>query len=113
MGQIIDGKFVAETMKSAIALEVSELINAGKRPPHLVAILVGNNGASETYVANKVKSCEELAASPKLGKSYNEIAPGILGFIAYRHLIFFRKISDKEIEVIRILHGQMDLKNKF
>ena len=60
MGQIIDGKFVAETMKSAIALEVSELINAGKRPPHLVAILVGNNGASETYVANKVKSCEEL-----------------------------------------------------
>ena len=60
MGQIIDGKFVAETMKSAIALEVSELIQAGKRPPHLVAILVGNNGASETYVANKVKSCEEL-----------------------------------------------------
>ena len=60
MGQIIDGKFVAETMKSAIALEVSELIQSGKRPPHLVAILVGNNGASETYVANKVKSCEEL-----------------------------------------------------
>lgn len=60
MGQIIDGKQVAESMKSAIALEVTELINAGKRPPHLVAILVGNNGASETYVANKVKSCEEL-----------------------------------------------------
>ena len=60
MGQIIDGKQVAESMKSAIALEVSELINSGKRPPHLVAILVGNNGASETYVANKVKSCEEL-----------------------------------------------------
>lgn len=60
MGQIIDGKYVAETMKSAIALEVSELVKAGKRPPHLVAILVGNNGASETYVANKVKSCEEL-----------------------------------------------------
>jgi methylenetetrahydrofolate dehydrogenase (NADP+)/methenyltetrahydrofolate cyclohydrolase len=60
MGQIIDGKHVAETMKSAIATEVSELIQAGKRTPHLVAILVGNNGASETYVANKVKSCEEL-----------------------------------------------------
>jgi methylenetetrahydrofolate dehydrogenase (NADP+)/methenyltetrahydrofolate cyclohydrolase len=60
MGQIIDGKQVAESMKSAIALEVSELIHAGKRPPHLVAILVGNNGASETYVANKVKMCEEL-----------------------------------------------------
>jgi toxin ParE1/3/4 len=68
---------------------------------------------ADKYYLLLIKSCEELAASPKLGKSYNEIAPGILGFIAYRHLIFFRKISDKEIEVIRILHGQMDLKNKF
>ena len=67
---------------------------------------------ADKYYLLLIKSCEELAASPKLGKSYNEIAPGILGFIAYRHLIFFRKISDKEIEVIRILHGQMDLKNK-
>jgi toxin ParE1/3/4 len=68
---------------------------------------------ADKYYLLLIKSCEELAASPKLGKSYNEIAPGIFGFIAYRHLIFFRKISDKEIEVIRILHGQMDLKNKF
>ena len=68
---------------------------------------------ADKYYLLLIKSCEELAASPKLGKSYNEIAPGILGFIAYRHLIFFRKISDKEIEVIRILHGQMNLKNKF
>jgi toxin ParE1/3/4 len=68
---------------------------------------------ADKYYLLLIKSCEELAASPKLGKSYNEIAPGILGFLAYRHLIFFRKISDKEIEVIRILHGQMDLKNKF
>jgi toxin ParE1/3/4 len=68
---------------------------------------------ADKYYLLLIKSYEELAASPKLGKSYNEIAPGILGFLAYRHLIFFRKISDKEIEVIRILHGQMDLKNKF
>ena len=68
---------------------------------------------ADKYYLLLIKSCEELAASPKLGKSYNEIALGILGFLAYRHLIFFRKISDKEIEVIRILHGQMDLKNKF
>lgn len=66
MGQIIDGKQVAESMKSAIALEVSELISAGKRPPHLVAVLVGNNGASETYVANKVKSCVELGFTSTL-----------------------------------------------
>lgn len=66
MGQIIDGKMVAESMKVAIGEEVKELIASGKRAPHLVAILVGNNGASETYVANKVKSCEELGFSSTL-----------------------------------------------
>lgn len=66
MGQIIDGKMVAESMKAAIGEEVKELIASGKRAPHLVAILVGNNGASETYVANKVKSCEELGFSSTL-----------------------------------------------
>lgn len=66
MGQIIDGKMVAESMKASIAAEVKELLASGKRAPHLVAILVGNNGASETYVANKVKSCEELGFSSTL-----------------------------------------------
>ena len=64
------------------------------------------------YYQLLISSCEELAASPKLGKHYDEIAPGILGFLAYRHIIIFRKINDKEIEVIRVLHSQMDLKNK-
>jgi methylenetetrahydrofolate dehydrogenase (NADP+)/methenyltetrahydrofolate cyclohydrolase len=66
MSQIIDGKMVAESMKASIAIEVQELVASGKRAPHLVAILVGNNGASETYVANKVKSCEELGFSSTL-----------------------------------------------
>lgn len=66
MSQIIDGKFVSETMKASIAKEVQELVASGQRAPHLVAILVGNNGASETYVANKVKSCEELGFTSTL-----------------------------------------------
>ncbi|MFL0161813.1 bifunctional 5,10-methylenetetrahydrofolate dehydrogenase/5,10-methenyltetrahydrofolate cyclohydrolase [Aquirufa salirivi] len=66
MSQIIDGKFVSETMKASIAKEVQDLIATGQRAPHLVAILVGNNGASETYVANKVKSCEELGFTSTL-----------------------------------------------
>ncbi|RXK52320.1 bifunctional 5,10-methylenetetrahydrofolate dehydrogenase/5,10-methenyltetrahydrofolate cyclohydrolase [Aquirufa rosea] len=66
MSQIIDGKFVAESMKASIAKEVQELLAKGHRAPHLVAILVGNNGASETYVANKVKSCEELGFTSTL-----------------------------------------------
>ena len=66
MSQIIDGKMVAESMKIAIGEEVKEMVAAGQKAPHLVAILVGNNGASETYVANKVKSCEELGFASTL-----------------------------------------------
>ncbi|WP_026994954.1 bifunctional 5,10-methylenetetrahydrofolate dehydrogenase/5,10-methenyltetrahydrofolate cyclohydrolase [Flectobacillus major] len=58
--QIIDGKAVADEIKKEIGAEVEAIKAAGGKTPHLVAILVGNNGASETYVANKVKSCEEL-----------------------------------------------------
>ncbi|MCM1162680.1 MAG: bifunctional methylenetetrahydrofolate dehydrogenase/methenyltetrahydrofolate cyclohydrolase FolD [Muribaculaceae bacterium] len=55
---IIDGKKVAEDIKKEIAAEVEAMVASGKRRPHLVAILVGHDGGSETYVANKVKACE-------------------------------------------------------
>lgn len=55
---LIDGKKVAEDIKHEIAAEVDAMVAAGKRRPHLVAILVGHDGGSETYVANKVKACE-------------------------------------------------------
>ena len=57
--QLIDGKAVAAQMKSEIAAEVNEIMANGGKRPHLVAILVGHDGGSETYVANKVKACEE------------------------------------------------------
>jgi methylenetetrahydrofolate dehydrogenase (NADP+) / methenyltetrahydrofolate cyclohydrolase len=57
---IIDGKAVADEIKQEIAAEVAKIKEEGGKIPHLVAILVGANGASETYVANKVRSCEEL-----------------------------------------------------
>jgi methylenetetrahydrofolate dehydrogenase (NADP+) / methenyltetrahydrofolate cyclohydrolase len=64
--QIIDGKAVAEDIKKEIAQEVAEIKATGGKIPHLVAILVGDNGASETYVANKVKSCKELGFNSTL-----------------------------------------------
>jgi methylenetetrahydrofolate dehydrogenase (NADP+) / methenyltetrahydrofolate cyclohydrolase len=64
--QIIDGKATADEIKKEIALEVQEIKALGGKTPHLVAILVGNNGASETYVANKVKSCEEVGFNSTL-----------------------------------------------
>jgi methylenetetrahydrofolate dehydrogenase (NADP+)/methenyltetrahydrofolate cyclohydrolase len=57
---ILDGKIASRSVKAQLKEEVSHLINQGKRAPHLVAILVGTNGASETYVASKVKNCEEI-----------------------------------------------------
>ena len=57
--QLIDGKAVAAQIKSEIAAEVNEIMASGGKRPHLVAILVGHDGGSETYVANKVKACEE------------------------------------------------------
>ena len=57
--QIIDGKQTAKDIKKEIAEEVAKMVASGQRPPHLAAILVGNDGGSETYVANKVKACED------------------------------------------------------
>ena len=64
--QIIDGKATADEIKKEIAIEAAEMKAKGEKIPHLVAILVGNNGASETYVANKVKSCQELGFNSTL-----------------------------------------------
>ena len=58
--QILDGKVVSQAVKDDIKIKATALKNAGKKAPHLAAILIGNNGASETYVASKVKSCEEV-----------------------------------------------------
>jgi len=57
--QLIDGKAVADQIKREIAEEVNQIVANGGRPPHLAAILVGHDGGSETYVAHKVKACEQ------------------------------------------------------
>jgi methylenetetrahydrofolate dehydrogenase (NADP+) / methenyltetrahydrofolate cyclohydrolase len=58
--QILDGKKTAQAIKDELKLEVAQLAAEGKKVPHLAAILIGSNGASETYVAAKVKACEEV-----------------------------------------------------
>lgn len=57
--QILDGKKAAQAIKDELKISVAQRANDGKKVPHLAAVLVGNNGASETYVAAKVKACEE------------------------------------------------------
>ncbi|QJW90446.1 bifunctional 5,10-methylene-tetrahydrofolate dehydrogenase/5,10-methylene-tetrahydrofolate cyclohydrolase [Spirosoma taeanense] len=58
--QLLDGKLLSAQIKQEIAAEVAQINEQGGKIPHLVAILVGNNGASETYVASKMKNCEEV-----------------------------------------------------
>lgn len=58
--ELIDGKKIAAEIKQELADEVAALKAAGHKVPHLVAVLVGDDGASETYVASKVKACREV-----------------------------------------------------
>ncbi len=58
--QLLDGKKTANDIKTEIAIEVNKMISTAEKVPHLAAIIVGNDGASLTYVANKVKSCQQV-----------------------------------------------------
>jgi methylenetetrahydrofolate dehydrogenase (NADP+) / methenyltetrahydrofolate cyclohydrolase len=58
--QILDGKKTSEDIKSEIAVVVQKMKDAGQKVPHLAAVIVGNNGASLTYVGSKVKSCQQI-----------------------------------------------------
>ena len=70
---LIDGKQTAATIKQQIAEEVKKMTDAGQRAPHLAAILVGHDGGSETYVANKVKACEECGFTSSLIRFEDDI----------------------------------------
>lgn len=58
--QLLDGKIASMAVKEELKVKVQKIIESGQRSPHLAVILVGNNGASETYVASKVKTCAEI-----------------------------------------------------
>ena len=64
--QLLDGKKVAKEVRAEIRVEVDKFIARGYRAPHLVAILVGDNTASHTYVRNKIKACKEVGIKDTL-----------------------------------------------
>lgn len=89
--QILNGKEASQAIKDSLKLKVAQLSSQGKEVPHLAAILVGNNGASETYVAAKVKACEEVGFKSTLIRA--EAAISLL----------------KLLEIIRELNGDPDV----
>ena len=75
---IIDGKAVSDQIKQEIAAEVAERVARGEKRPHLAAILVGHDGGSETYVANKVKACEACGFTSSLIRFESDITEDTL-----------------------------------
>ena len=68
MAKILDGKKTSHSIKEEIKTHVKRIVSKGKRPPHLVAVLVGEDGASQTYVSNKVISCRQVGFKSSLIK---------------------------------------------
>nr|MBC7612438.1 bifunctional 5,10-methylene-tetrahydrofolate dehydrogenase/5,10-methylene-tetrahydrofolate cyclohydrolase [Pseudopedobacter sp.] len=64
--KLLDGKFVSEELKKQIAEEAAEMLKKTGRKPHLVAVLVGHDGGSETYVASKMRNCEKVGFKSSL-----------------------------------------------
>lgn len=106
---LIDGKKISDQIKAEIAAEVEQMLADGKKRPHLAAILVGHDGGSETYVAHKVKACEQCGFKSSLIRFEDDITeerlldeihrlnadPDIDGFIV--QLPLPRHISEQKI----------------
>jgi len=72
--KILDGKIISEQVKLELAEAVTSMVSEGHRAPHLAAILVGNDGASETYVGCKVKSCEQIGFGSTLVRLPSDVS---------------------------------------
>lgn len=80
--RLLDGKATSAAIKQEIATEVAQLVAEGKPAPHLVAILVGHDGGSETYVAAKIKTCEEVGFRSSLIRYEDDVTEAeLLGCI--------------------------------
>ncbi|NCI51519.1 bifunctional 5,10-methylenetetrahydrofolate dehydrogenase/5,10-methenyltetrahydrofolate cyclohydrolase [Sediminibacterium roseum] len=75
---VLDGKIASAAVKEEIKQQTAKLLASGKRAPHLAAVLVGNNGASETYVASKVKNCEEVGIRSTLIRLDADVQEAVL-----------------------------------
>ncbi len=72
--EILDGQLASRTIRDSLKIDVAALVAAGKKVPHLAAVLVGNNGASETYVNAKVKACAEIGFKSTLMRVEDNIS---------------------------------------
>ena len=67
---------------------------------------------ADTYYKMLLENCQYIADNPKIGKPYEDIKKNIFGLKANSHIIFYRKMNEKPVEITRILHERMDLKSR-
>ena len=67
---------------------------------------------ADIYYSTVNFACKEIGKNPNIGKQYDGISAGLFGFKSGKHIIFYHQILEDEIEIIRILHERMDLKNR-
>ena len=67
---------------------------------------------ADKYYEELINLCQLLAKNPMIGRIYTEIYPDLYGFLAHKHIIFYRILTKDEIEITRILGAEMDLKNR-
>ena len=67
---------------------------------------------ADKYYDMLLDSCQDIANNPRLGKHYEGVKNELFGFKVNKHIIFYRILKNKPIEITRILHGRMDLKNR-
>jgi methylenetetrahydrofolate dehydrogenase (NADP+)/methenyltetrahydrofolate cyclohydrolase len=117
--QLLDGQFVSRSIQDSLRMKVAQLAAEGKKVPHLAAVLVGDNGASETYVGAKVKTCSEIGYKSTLHRLEKEISenkllnliddlnndPDVDGILV--QLPLPRHISDEK--VINAIHPSKDV----
>lgn len=67
---------------------------------------------ADKYYETIKSACKEIGVDPNIGKPYTEISKNLLGLKSGKHIIFYYQLSEDEVEVIRILHERMDLRNR-
>jgi toxin ParE1/3/4 len=67
---------------------------------------------ADIYYQLLIESFKEIAGNPSIDKNYSGIVDSLRGFKVGRHIVFFREMEDKKVQIVRILHVQMDLKNR-
>ena len=73
---------------------------------------VWSESQADKYYEGILDNCRDLAENQNFGKNYNDISSEIFGYKSGQHIIFYRKLNETKIEITRILHSRMDLKNR-